>query len=152
MKRTIKLKCIKDPHVVEFVDGGIDREGQATSQRQALARVLSKRVDVDGKPLPVFLVHDVGQWTLGPTERMPDGDEWQRFEEDVIRREHPEHLLKRWEDARAKFIGTSVERRRQAEAQLEQQTGAEVAKGIQNMVKALQQQSATTPTKGAQRV
>lgn len=152
MKRTIKLKSIKDPHIVDFVDGGITKEGEPTSQRQALARVLSKRVDVDGKPLPVFLVHEVGAWTLGPTERMPDGDEWQRFEEDVIRREHPEHLLKRWQDAHAKFVGDSAARRRQAEAQLEQQTGAEVAKGIQNMVKALQQQSATTPTKGASRV
>lgn len=149
MKRLIKLKSIKDPHIVEFVDGGIDREGQPTGQRQALSRVLSKRVEVDGKQLPVFLVADVGAWSMGANERMPEGDDWQRFEEDVVRREHPEHLLKRWEEARAKFIGSSTERRRQAESQLEQQTGAEVAKGIQSMVKALQQQA---PSKGANRV
>lgn len=152
MKRTIKLRSIKDVHVVDFVDAGITRDGEPTGQRQALARVLGKRIDVDGKPLPVFLVAEVGAWELRPTERMPDGDEWQRFEEDVIRREHPEHLLKRWEAAREKFIGASVERRRQAEAQLEQQTGAEVAKGIQSMVKALSQQASLTPAKGGPRV
>ncbi len=152
MKRTIKLRSIKDVHVVDFVDAGITREGEPTGQRQALARVLGKRIEVDGKMLPVFLVDSVGAWELRPTERLPDGDEWQRFEEDTIRREHPDHMIKRWEEARAKFIGASVERRRQAEIQLEQQTGAEVAKGIQSMVKALAQQAATTPTKGAQRV
>lgn len=152
MKRTIKLRSIKDIHIVDFIDAGITRDGEPTGQRQALARVLGKRVEVDGKMLPVFLVHEVGAWELRPGERMPDGDEWQRFEEDTIRREHPDHLVKRWEEARAKFIGASVERRRQAEAQLEHQTGAEVAKGIQSMVKALAQQASTTPNKGGARV
>lgn len=152
MKRTIKLRCIKDPHIVDFVDAGITRDGEPTGQRQALARVLGKRIEVDGKMLPVFLVHEVGAWEMRPTERMPEGDEWQRFEEDVVRREHPEHLMKKWEEARAKFIGASAERRRQAEAQLEQQTGGEVAKGIQAMVKALAQQASTTPNKGGARV
>lgn len=152
MKRTIKLRSIKDPHIVDFVDAGIARDGEPTGQRQALARVLGKRVEVDGKMLPVFLVAEVGAWEMRPGERMPDGDEWQRFEEDVIRREHPEHLLKRWEAAREKFLGASIERRRQAEVQLEQQTGAEVAKGIQSMVKALAQQASVTPNKGGARV
>lgn len=152
MKRIIKLRSIKDPHIVDFVDAGITRDGEPTGQRQALTRVLGKRVEVDGKMLPVFLVHEVGAWEMRPTERVPEGDDWQRFEEDVIRREHPEHLLKKWESARDKFLSASVERRRQAEAQLEQQTGAEVAKGIQSMVKALAQQASPTPSKGANRV
>jgi len=152
VKRIIKLRSIKDPHVVDFVDAGITREGEPTGQRQALARVLGKRIEVDGKMLPVFLVESVGAWEMRPSERMPEGDEWQRFEEDVVRREHPEHLLKKWETAREKFIGASTDRRRQAEVQLEQQTGAEVAKGIQSMVKALAQQASTTPNKGGVRV
>lgn len=152
MKRTIKLRCIKDPHLVDFIDSGITRDGEPTSQRQALARVLGKRVEVDGKMLPIFLVAEVGAWEMRPGERMPEGDEWQRFEEDTIRREHPEHLIKRWEAAREKFIGASIERRRQAEAQLEQQTGGEVAKGIQAMVKALAQQASSSPSKGGARV
>lgn len=150
MKRIIKLRSIKDPHIVDFVDAGITRDGEPTGQRQALSRVLGKRVEVDGKMLPAFLVHEVGAWEMRPTERMPEGDDWQRFEEDVIRREHPEHLIKRWEAARAQFLAASAERRRHAEIQLEQQTGAEVAKGIQSMVKALAQQA--QPNKGGNRV
>lgn len=153
MKRTIKLRCIKDQHLVDFVDSGITRDGEPTGQRQALTRILGKRVEVDGKLLPIFLVAEVGAWEMRPGERMPEGDEWQRYEEDVIRREHPEHLIKRWEAAHDRFVSASIERRRQAEIQVEQQTGAEVAKGIQSMVKALSQQASPMPqSKGGNRV
>lgn len=153
MKRTIKLKCIKDPHIVEFVDGGITKEGEASSQRQALQRVLSKRVPVvvDGKEtqLPVFLVESVGDWRFAPGEVAPTGDEAQAFEEDVVRREHPEHMLAKWTKARDGFIAKSIETRRLAEAQLEQQMGGEVAKSIQAMVKSV---ASSTSTKAVARV
>lgn len=141
MKRTIKLKSIKDSHTVDFTDGGVTKEGEATSQRQALDRVLRKRVAVDGAQLPVFLVESVGPWRLAAGEVEPASDEALAFEQDVIRREHPEHLLTKWAKARDGFIAKSVEARRQAEAQMEQQMGGEVAKGIQSMVKALSQQT-----------
>jgi hypothetical protein len=149
VKRKIRLRSIKDPHTVDFTDGGLTKEGEPTSQRQALARVLAKRVDVDGKPLPVFLVEHVGEWKMSPGEVMPTGDEFVAFEDDVVRREHPPHLLEKWEAARAKFIGSSVERRRQAEAQMEQQMGGEVAKGIKSMVEALAKQTSTATTSKA---
>jgi hypothetical protein len=141
VKRTIKLKCIKDPHIVEFVDGGITKEGEASSQRQALQRVLAKRVGVvvDGKEtqLPIFLIESVGDWRFAPNEAPPAGDEAQAFEEDVIRREHPEHMLAKWAKAREQFISKAIETRRLAEHQYEQQMGGEVAKSIQAMVKSV---------------
>lgn len=146
MKRKIRLKSIKDQHTVEFVDGGLTKDGDATSQRQALDRVLRKRVDVvvDGKShkLPVFLIEHVGQWSLVGSERIPDSDEAIAFEQDVINREHPEHMLAVWNKAREQFVGKSIEARRQAEAQLEQQIGGDVAKGIKTMVEALAKQTA----------
>ena len=153
MKRTIRLKSIKDTHVVDFVDGGIDREGEPTSQRQALTRVLGKRVTttVDGKEhiLPVFLVVDVGDWRLAPGERMPGGDEFVAFDQDVVRREHPERMLSTWEKARAQFLATSSERRRYAEQQAEQAQSADVAKVISQMVRTISTQTATQPARKA---
>lgn len=147
MKRTIRLKSIKDTHLVDFVDGGIDREGEPTSQRQALTRVLGKRVTttVDGKEhiLPVFLVVEVGEWRLAHNERLPMGDEFIAYDQDVVRREHPERLLSVWEKARAQFLATSSERRRYAEQQAEQAQSADVAKVISQMVRTISTQTAT---------
>ena len=140
MKRTIRLRSIKDPHTIDIVDGGITRDGDATSQRQALARILSKRIDVAGRQMPVFLVEHVTEWTMAPGEQMPTGDDFASFEEDVIKREHPEHMLKKWEDARANFIAKSVESKRQAEAQLESSQAGDVAKTITQMVRAVSSQ------------
>lgn len=152
MKRTIKLKSIKDSHSVEFVDGGVTKEGEPTSQRQALDRVLRKRVDVvvDGKPhkLPIFLIESVGSWRFAPGEAPPASDEAMAFEQDVIQREHPEHMLTTWNKAREQFIGKSIEARRQAEAQLEKQLGGDVAKGIQSMVEALAKQQTKAVARG----
>ena len=140
MKRTIRLRSIKDPHTIDIVDGGITRDGDATSQRQALARILSKRIDVAGKQMPVFLVEHVSEWTMAPGEQIPTGDDFASFEEDVIKREHPEHMIKKWEDARAAFISKSVESKRQAEAQLESSQAGDVAKTITQMVRAVSSQ------------
>lgn len=154
MKRTIRLKCIKDPHVVEFVDGGVDREGEPTGQRQALARVLGKRIaaTVDGKEsnFPIFLIESVGEWRLSPGEQMPQGDAFTSFEDDVIRREHPEHMLERWSKAQAAFIAESVDARRQAEKRLEIEQSADLAKTMREMMRGYAQQ--TAPKKGAANV
>lgn len=139
MKRTIRLKCIKDPHIVEFVDGGIDREGNPSSQRQALMRVLSKRVTatVDNKEaiFPIFLVESVGEWSKAKDEALPDSDEWRAFEDDVVRREHPESMMVRWKKAQSQFIAESVEAKRLADAQMEQLQSADIAKSIQGLVR-----------------
>lgn len=154
MKRTIRLKCIKDPHIVEFVDGGVDREGEPTGQRQALARVLGKRVaaTVDGKEsnFPIFLIDSVGEWKLSPGEQMPQGDAFVSFEDDVIRREHPEHMLERWAKAQAAFIAESAEARRQAEKRLEIEQSADLAKTMRDMMRGYAAQNA--PKKGAANV
>lgn len=154
MKRTIKLRSIKDPHVVEFTDGGVDREGEPTGQRQALSRVLQKRVAavVDGKEhqLPIYLIVEVGEWRFANGERMPQGDDFLAYEQDVIRREHPEHLIAKWEKARAQFIASSTERRRYAEQQAEQAQSADVAKIISQMVRSVSAQTTAqqAPRKG----
>ena len=90
--------------------------------------------------MPVFLVEHVSEWTMAPGEQMPTGDDFASFEEDVIKREHPEHMLKKWEDARAAFISKSVESKRQAEAQLESSQAGDVAKTITQMVRAVSSQ------------
>lgn len=140
MLRIIKLKCIKDDHIVEFKDTGVDREGQPTGQRQAIARALSKRIPVvDGgkeSNFPIFLVHEVGEWSLGPNERLPNGDEFLAFEDDVVRREHPEHMIEQWTKAQAKFIAESIESRRQAERRLESEQSADLAKTMREMMRA----------------
>lgn len=152
MKRNIKLISIKDANVIDFVDGGVDREGEPTGQRQALTRILGKRVAavVDGKEhvLPIFLVHEVGEWRLAERERLPNGDEFLAYESDVIRREHPERMLAVWKKAQAQFINSSTERRRYAEQQAEQAQSADVAKVISQMVRSVSQQTSTQPRKG----
>lgn len=145
MKRKIILRSIKDPHLVEFLDGGVDKEGQPTSQRQALERVLGKRVTVDGKQLPVFLIVDVGAWKFAPGEQMPASEEFERFEEDVIKRERTESQIKTWEKAREGFIAKSIEARRYAEAQAEQAQAGDVAKVITQMVRNVSAQTSTKP-------
>lgn len=139
MKRTIKLKCIKDPHIVEFVDGGVDREGEPTGQRQALARVLGKRVSavVDGKEstFPIFLIESVGEWRMTPGEVMPQSDAFLSFEDDVVKREHPEHMLERWAKAQAAFIAESNEARRQAEKRIELEQSADLARTMRDMMR-----------------
>lgn len=143
MKRTIKLKCIKDSHIVEFIDGGVDKEGEPTGQRQALSRVLSKRVaaTIDGKEsnFPVFLVHHVGEWQLFAGEQMPTSDAFLSFEDDVVRREHPEHMIERWHKAQAAFIAESVEARRQAEKRLENEQATALAGTMRDMMRAYSQ-------------
>lgn len=144
MKRKIRLKSIKDNNVVEFTDGGVDREGEPTSQRQALTRILGKRVSVtvDGKELslPIFLVVDVGDWWLAPGERLPGGDEFVAYDQDYVRREHTEKMLATWEKARAQFLAASTERRRYAEMQAEQAQSSDVAKIISQMVRTISTQ------------
>jgi hypothetical protein len=156
VKRIIKLISVKDVNVVEFVDGGVDREGEPTGQRQALTRILGKRVPVvvDGKEhtLPVFLVSDVGDWRLAPSERLPEGDAFVAYEEDVIRREHPERMIATWKKAQTQFIAHSTERRRYAEQQAEQAQAGDVAKVISQMVRSVSQQTNSQQKKGAMNV
>lgn len=151
MKRTIKLKCIKDPHIVEFVDGGVDREGEPTGQRQALSRVLQKRITaiVDGKEatFPIFLIDSVTEWRMSPGETMPQGEAFAVFEEDVIRREHPEHMIERWSKAQAAFIAESIDARRQAEKRLEIEQSADLARTMRDMMRGYAQ--GTPAKKGA---
>jgi hypothetical protein len=146
VKRNIKLISIKDVNVIDFVDGGVDREGEPTSQRQALTRILGKRVSavVDGKEhvLPCFLISEVGDWRLATAERLPNGDEFLAYEQDVIRREHPERMLSVWKKAQAQFISQSSERRRYAEHQAEQAQAGDVAKVISQMVRTISTQTA----------
>jgi len=52
--RRLKLFCINDKHVVEFLDTGVDRNGDPTSQRQALMRVLEKKVVVGDLKVATF--------------------------------------------------------------------------------------------------
>lgn len=144
MRRAILLKSVKDPHIVEFGDHGIDRDGNPTGNRQALMRALSKRVTtiVDGKEhiLPIFLVEKVGPW-LDPfgkrmdESKIPDTDDWRSFEDDVIDREHSEEMLARWKKAQAQFIAESVEAKRTADAQMEQLQSSDIAKSIQSLVR-----------------
>lgn len=144
MRRAILLKSVKDPHIVEFGDHGIDRDGNPTGNRQALMRALSKRVTtiVDGKEhiLPIFLVEKVGPW-LDPfgkrmdESKIPDTDDWRSFEDDVINREHSEEMLARWKKAQAQFIAESVEAKRAADAQMEQLQSSDIAKSIQSLVR-----------------
>lgn len=142
MKRSVFLISIKDPHVVRFTDGGVDREGQPTSQRQALMRVLSKRVNVDGRELPIFrLAKEPTPWVLAPTERLPESEEFQAFDDEKLYEyADGERKLRgpfpAWTKARDAFLAKSIERQREAEAQVETAILGDVGKGISQLVKA----------------
>ncbi len=72
MARVIKLLCVNDAHVREFRDTGIDRNGDPTSNRQALMRVLDKVTKVDGVEVATFLLAEP------PTEPCREGDDFDR--------------------------------------------------------------------------
>jgi len=142
VKRKIPLLSVKDRHVVEIVDGGVDREGYPTGQRQALERILSKTVEVDGKRLPIFrLAGEPTPWTFARDERMPGADEMEAWDERWIYESRDgERVIKgaypAWSKARDRFLANSDEMRRQAEAQVEAAILGDVGKGLSQLVKA----------------
>ena len=152
MKRKIPLMCIKDPHVVEIVDGGEDREGTPTSQRQALERIFSKRITIDGRTYPTHrLAGKPTPWVLAPGEVLPQTDTFVSFEENHINADVSEERQAAWMAARAKMIDKSIESRRYAELQAEQAQSQDVAKVISQMVHNVSAQLPTPPTKVTQR-
>ena len=151
VKRRIPIMCLKDPHIVEIVDGGEDREGVPTSQRQALERIFSKRVVVDGRTYPTHrLAGKPTEWVLAPGEVMPQTDTFIAFEENHINADVSEERQAAWMAARDKMIAKSIESRRYAELQAEQAQSHDVAKVISQMVRNVAAQT-TTPTKVTQR-
>ncbi len=151
MKRRIPIMCIKDPHIVEIVDGGEDREGTPTSQRQALERIFSKRVTIDGRTYPTHrLAGQPTPWVLAPGEVLPQTDTFIAFEDNHINADVSEERKASWMAARSKMIDKSIESRRFAEQQAENMQSQDVAKVISQMVRNVAAQT-TTPTKVTQR-
>ncbi len=71
--RVIKLVCLNHPHVVEFIDTGKDKNGDPTSNRQALVRVLGKRVLLDsGARVPTFQLAEPPVTTFVGDEEFDD--------------------------------------------------------------------------------
>lgn len=57
MIRKLKLMCLKHPNVTEMEDTGNTREGEFTSNRQAIRRVLEKRTALaDGRKIHTFVL------------------------------------------------------------------------------------------------
>lgn len=146
MRRIVKLASIKDDHVYDFIDTGYDREGNTTSQRASLMRVLSKRVGDEKGALPVFRVVDVAPWMEGPEgreKRVPDGavpnPEWddQWLYQDG---EHGRELrgpTPSWKKAQAANIERNRARREEAEAAINRRIAADIGEGVADLARRL---------------
>lgn len=124
--RKIKLLSIKDSHVVDFTDGGIVK-GEPSAGREALLRVLAKRVEVDGKRMPLFLLAEV------PT--IVDS----LFDENVFQDKVGDWVLAHKQDAwmkvRASFVGESQRKADAASDMAAQRIGGQIAGSLVDMVK-----------------
>lgn len=146
MRRIIKLASIKDEHVYDFVDTGYDRDGNTTSQRSSIMRVLSKRVSDLKGALPVFRVVDVGPWMQGPEgreTRVPDAavpnPEWddQWLYQDGQNGRELRGPTPSWKKAQAENIERNRVRRDEAEAAVNQRIAADIGAGVADLARRL---------------
>lgn len=144
MRRIIKLVSIKDEHVYDFVDTGYDRDGNTTSQRASIMRVLSKRVGDTKGALPVFRVVEVGPWLQGPEGREvavadgavpnPEWDEQWLYQDGETGREMrgPTTI---WKKAQAANLEINRRRRDDAEAAVNNRIAADIGAGITDLAR-----------------
>jgi len=144
MRRIIKLVSIKDENVYDFVDTGYDREGNTTSQRASLQRVLSKRVGDEKGALPIFRVVDVGPWMGGPEgreKRVADGaapnpewdDQW-LYQESENGREM-RGPTPAWRKAQAANVARNKARADEAEQAVNQRIAADIGAGVVDLAR-----------------
>ena len=128
--RKIKLVSLKDSHVVEFTDGGLVK-GEPSSGRWALLRVLDKRVEVDGKRLPLCLLAEV------PSLVDPDFDE--RNFQDKGGEWILAHKQEAWAKVRSSFISEAKRKADEASDIAAQRIGGTIAGNMVDLVKGLSQ-------------
>lgn len=121
-QRIIKLISINDENVYEMVDRGISKTGDDTDSRAAIKNALSKRVDVDGQRLPVFLVAEPPA-ALHPNDPMDRDIIFDRAGK--LLGPYPE-----WSNARAQNLDARRARAARAQNVVDQRTAADVLRAL----------------------
>ena len=156
MKRTVNIMSISDAHTFALTDGGVDKEGNPTSSRQNVQRALAKRVDVNGRMMPVFRVESVGAWVDARGGALKLSHDQIAMHADFDERLEAAKLddstkSREWLAERTKRIEKSVERRRFAEAEVERARSGDIAQAITQMVRAVDTKTAAPKPQEARR-
>lgn len=147
MKRTVNILSINDAHSFALTDGGVDKEGAPTSSRQNVLRALAKRIDVNGRMMPVFRVESVGGWLDARNAPLKPTMDQLAIHIDTDDRLENAKLddsgkSREWLAERAKRVEKSAERRRYAEGEVERARSGDIAQAITQMVRAVDTKTA----------
>lgn len=135
-KRTLKILCLKHPHLIDRIDGGSDREGNDSSERGQTRALFKKRVKVDGVDgvgLPMYMLAEE------PDRLHPDDP----FDGDVLCDRATGKFLvatPEWLAAREKLLGVHRARAEKAKAKANELLKAQITKGVEALAASL-----TTP-------
>lgn len=136
-KRTLKILCLKHPHLIDRIDGGADREGGDSSERGQTRALFKKRLKVDGVDgvgLPMVMLAEI-------PERLHDNDP---FDSEVLCDRATGKFLvatPEWLEAREKFLGIHRARAEKAKAKANDLLKAQISKGVEALAASL-----TAPT------
>jgi hypothetical protein len=134
-KRNIKLLSLRDPHVVEVLDDGLEVNAGDVRPRQGraqLERMLDKRVNVNGEAVPAFMLAE-------PTAKLHANDPV----DDVLRRRatpSPE-----WMQLRADFIAKREERKESSRQMIDDRLARKAMKQLLPLLKAAQREDDDAP-------
>ncbi len=135
-KRTLKLLCIKHPHLITRVDGGPDRDGGDSSERGQTRALLSKRFKrpgEDGIGLPMFMLAEA------PERLHPDDT----FDAEVLcDRSNGRYLIatEEWLKVRDELLGVHSRKAEEARQKANELLRAQITKGVEALAASL-----TTP-------
>lgn len=145
MKRKVELESVNDNHIVDFWEQGITRDGIPTSNRQALKRVLGKRIpnclgvkDEDGEiaMIPIFIVRSIGKWIYEVNERPepPRTQEALEFDNTLKIQNDKNPEIDLWKKHKAEMLKKREQRAAYANMQLEQAIAADIVDSLKQLV------------------
>lgn len=133
MRRTVTVLSLKDDHPYGFEDHGVDRDGQAHSQRQSMIRNLGKRCKDTG--MPIFRVTAVSEWKLFGSEVLPTSDDFVLFDENYLG--EGARPNERWLKQRDENIAKQAERLGEAKRDMERRMNLQLADQIGALTQSL---------------
>lgn len=125
-QRKLKFICINDGNVREMTDTGLVK-GETSSNRQAIIRVLGKRVEVDGKKLSTFMLAEAPTVELYPEDP---------FDQEVLRDRQGNLILPDavWLAERARRIRQSTARQEEMQEKARDVLKQDVAEGLTDLI------------------
>jgi hypothetical protein len=143
--RVIKLVCLNHRNVVEFLDTGRDKNGDPTSNRQALMRVLGKTVTVEGEGPSAVRMRTFALFE--PPSTIFAGDE--EFDDEVLRDNNGSWRLpsKEWREMQEKRCAVRAARASSADQQAQQALAQNISGAMLDLAKSLADTSAPSASK-----